>query len=111
MMAQLMSGGQQDPVLAGAAKYAMDRWNAEIEAVVRRVLRASPIADLIDTAGFARAVSAGFIGLELYEGIDPEGAASALDSLERLGLLVDVVDDLGPIARRALQAKLRAARK
>jgi AcrR family transcriptional regulator len=111
MMAQLMSGAQQDDALAAAARYAMRRWTSEIEIVVTRVLRTSPIAELIDAGGFARAVTAGFIGLELYEGVDPEGAAAALDALERLGVLVDVVDDLGPIARRAMQAKLRASRR
>lgn len=111
MMAQLMSGAQQDEALAVAARYAMQRWTGEIETVVTRVLRTSPIADLIDAGGFARAVTAGFIGLELYEGVDPKGAAAALDALERLGVLVDAVDDLGPIARRAMQAKLRASRR
>jgi AcrR family transcriptional regulator len=107
MMAQLMSGAQRDEALAGAARYAMARWNLEIEGVVRRVLRGSPLATIADPAGVARAISAGFIGLELYEGVDAEGAAVALDSLEQLGILVDVMNDLGPVARRALRAKVR----
>jgi AcrR family transcriptional regulator len=110
MMAQLMSAAGYDPVLAGAARYAMDVWTAEIEAVVERVLRGSPLAELADSGGLARAVSASFIGLELYETVDRDGAASALDSLERLGVLVEVVNDLGPIARRALRAKLKGVR-
>lgn len=107
MMAQLMSGAQGDEVLAGAARYAMARWNAEIETVVRRVLRDSPLMTIADPAGIARAISAGFIGLELYEGVDADGAALALDSLEKLGVLVDVLDDLGPVARRAMAAKVK----
>lgn len=110
MMAQLMSGAQQDPALAVTAGYAMDRWNREIETVVRRVLHGSPLAEIIDPAGTARAISAGFIGLELYEGVDAAGAGAALDSLERLGCLIDVMDDLGPVARRALRAKIRGSR-
>lgn len=110
MMAHLMSGAGHDPILVRAARYAMSRWNAEIEPVVARVLRGSPLAEITDRAGLACAVSASFIGLELYEGVDPEGAASALDSLERLGVLVDVFNDIGPIARRALRSKLKAVR-
>ena len=106
----MMAGAGNDPILASAARYAMSRWNAEIEPVVARVLRDSPLAEITDSAGLARAVSASFIGLELYEGIDPEGAANALDSLEGLGVLVDVFNDLGPIARRALRSKLKAVR-
>jgi AcrR family transcriptional regulator len=111
VMAQVMSGAQRDEALAGAARYAMVRWNEEIETVVRRVLRGNPLADVADPAGIARAISAGFIGLELYEGVDPEGADLALSSLESLGLLVDVMDDLGPVARRALRAKVRGGRR
>ena len=65
------------------------------------------LAALVDTGGLARAVCAGFIGLELFEGVEPAGAQSALDALDRMAALVEVVDDLGPVARRALRAKLR----
>lgn len=110
LMAQLMSGGQHDPVLARAARYAMATWAAEVEAVVARVLAGSPLADVTNLAGLARAITAGFIGLELFEGVDPDAAASALDALERLGVLVEVVDDLGAVGRRAMRAKMRTRR-
>jgi hypothetical protein len=55
------------------------------------------------THRLARAVCAGFVGLELFERIDPAGASAALDALERLAVLVD---DLGPVARMALRGKL-----
>jgi hypothetical protein len=51
------------------------------------------VAEAIDTAGLARAVSAGFVGLELYEAVDPEGVIAALDALDRLAVLIEVVDD------------------
>jgi AcrR family transcriptional regulator len=110
IMAQVMAGAQHDPVLAGAARYAMDRWTEQVEAVVRRVLAGNPIADVIEPVGLARAISAGFIGFELYQGVDATGAALALDALERLGVLVDAVDDLGAVARRAVRSRLRRAR-
>jgi AcrR family transcriptional regulator len=107
VMAQLMAGAQRDEVLARAARYALDLWRTEVEAVVRRVLAPSPVADVVDAGGLARAISAAFVGLELYEGVDAEGAAAGLESLERLGVLVEAVDDLGPVARRAVRARLR----
>jgi AcrR family transcriptional regulator len=110
LMAQLMSGGAHDPVLGNASRYAMARWAADIEAVVRRVLAGSPLADLMDPAGVARAISASFIGLQLYEGVDAPGAASALDALDRLGVLVEVVDAFGPVTRQALRAKVKGLR-
>lgn len=107
VMAQLMAGGQRDPELAAAARYAMDRWIAEVEQVVDRVLRSSVLADITRARGLARAVCASFIGLELYDGIDPEGGTSALDALTELTLLAEAIDDLGPVARRAVRARLR----
>jgi AcrR family transcriptional regulator len=107
MMAQLMAGGRGDPVLAAAARYAIEHWVSEIEPVLQRLLAESPLADVTDSAALARAVTASFIGLELYQGVDDDGAAQALDALDRLGMVLEVVDDLGPIARRALRAKLR----
>jgi len=106
LMAQLMSGAHQDPVLARASQHAMSTWTREITVVLDRVLTASPIADLIDTEGLAHIISAAFIGLELYDGVDPTGAARALDTLESLTQLLDVVNRLGPVARRALRSEL-----
>jgi AcrR family transcriptional regulator len=107
VLAQLMAGAQRDEVLARTARYALDLWRTEVEAVVRRVLAPSPVAEVVDAGGLARAISAAFVGLELYESVDADGAAAALESLERLGVLVEAVDDLGPVARRAVRARLR----
>jgi AcrR family transcriptional regulator len=109
VLAQLLAGSQNDESLAETTKKALQLWIDAIEQVLDRVLAASPAKDLIDTKGLARAVSAAFVGLELYEGVDSEGAAHALDTLDQLALLVEVVDDLGPVARRAFRTKVRRA--
>lgn len=111
LMAQLMAGGQHDAALAAAARYGMDRWVAEIEPVIARVLRDSVLAGSADVRGLARVVCAGFIGLELYDGVDPDGGVAALETLSQLALLADAIDGLGPVARRAVSARLRSARK
>ncbi|HEX6357609.1 TetR/AcrR family transcriptional regulator [Actinophytocola sp.] len=107
VLAQMLAGAQTDPNVAEATATALRLWIAPVETVLARVLADSPVAELIDTAGLARAVSAGFIGLELYEGVAPDDAEAALDALDRMAVLVEVVDDLGPVARRALRGKLR----
>ena len=107
VMAQLMAGAQSDRALADAARHAMAAWTVEIETTVRRVLGGSVLLDVVDPAGLARAISAGFIGLELYEGVDVPGSAQALAALEQLGSVVEVLEDLGPVARRAVRARLR----
>jgi AcrR family transcriptional regulator len=107
VMAQLLAGAQQDILLAEAGRYAMARWCEQIEAVVRRLMEGSPLAELVDPAGLAQMISAVFVGLDLYDGVDPVGSRHALDAVERLVVLVDVVDDLGPVASRALRSRLR----
>jgi AcrR family transcriptional regulator len=109
-MAQMMSGAQHDPVLARASRYAMSAWIRELRTVLERVLHDSPLAELIDIDGVARLIAAGFIGLELYDAVDPEGTAGAVEALRSLDRLVTTLDDLGPIARRAVRAATRRQR-
>jgi AcrR family transcriptional regulator len=108
-MAQVMSGALGDQTLAGAGRYAMDLWSGEIEAVLRRVLPATPLAGLVEPAGLARAVAAGFIGLELYDGVDADASADALDALDAIGALVSAFDAVPPVAVRAIRSRARKA--
>jgi len=109
VLAQLLAGAQTDERLAGPVAAALRLWTDEIEATLRRILAGSVLRDLADPAGLAAAVSAAFIGLELYEGVDAAGACAALVALDRLAVLADVVEDLGPVGRRALRARTRRA--
>jgi len=112
ILAQLLAGAQNDPKLGAAVAEALRIWIDHVESVLHRLLAGSPVAEVADVPGLARAVSAAFIGIELFEGVDEAGARHALDALEQLAVLVEVVDELGPVARRALRAKLnRAARR
>jgi AcrR family transcriptional regulator len=111
VLAQLLAGAPGQPRLAVAVGESLAAWTTEIEAVLDRVLGTSPLADVADLPGLARAVAASFVGIELYDGVDPQGAAAALDALDQLSVLIDVFDDLGPVARRALAARTRKARR
>ena len=111
VLAQLLAAAQADPKLAEATAAALRLWIEPIELTLRRLLAGSPLAALIDPAGLASAVSAGFIGLELFEAVDATAAQAAFNVLESLAALVDAVDELGPIAQRALHRKLRATRR
>ncbi|MET8850592.1 hypothetical protein [Amycolatopsis sp. NPDC004625] len=71
------------------------------------MLEGSPPAELADPDGLAHAVSTGFLGLTLFDTVDPDGAEQAVAALEQLAVLVDVLDGLGPVATRAVRAKLR----
>ncbi|MER5867615.1 TetR/AcrR family transcriptional regulator [Kitasatospora sp. NPDC002040] len=107
LLGQFLAGAPTYPALGAATADALRLWSAEIEQVMARIFAGHPLADLLDVPGLSRAVSASFIGLELYEGVDPDGASAAFDALDRMGALVEVVDGLGPVAAKALRVKLR----
>ncbi|MFC0507592.1 TetR/AcrR family transcriptional regulator [Micromonospora costi] len=112
VLAQLLAGAQGDERLAAPTAAALRLWVDEIESVLGRLLAGSPFAEVADVPGLARAVSAAFIGLELYDGVDRAATERALAALDQLAVLIEVVDDLGPIARRALQSRItRATRR
>ncbi|MEU9989965.1 TetR/AcrR family transcriptional regulator [Streptomyces sp. NPDC048045] len=107
LLGQLLAGAQTHAALGPAAAAGLDLWIAEIERVLRRVLPATPLGEFADPARLARAVAASFVGIELYEGVDEEGARAALDALGQLGALVAVLEELGPVAQRAVRQRLR----
>jgi AcrR family transcriptional regulator len=109
VLAQLLAGAQADPKLAAATAAALEVWVREVETVLDRVLGPTPLAEVTDVPGLARAIAAAFVGIELYEGADPAGAAHALDALDHFGAVLEAFDDLGPVATRALRARLRRA--
>lgn len=94
-MAQMLSGAHHDPVVARATRFAMDAWSAEVRVALDRVLGDGPLAGLVDTAGLADLVCAGFIGIELFGSADPKGAERAIGVLEQIGGLIDLLGNLG----------------
>lgn len=107
VLGQLLAGAQTQPRLAPATAAGLALWIEEIEKVLIRVLSATPLGEFADPVGLARAVAASFVGIELYEGVDAAGAERALDALEQLSVLVTAVEELGPIAQRAMRGRLR----
>jgi AcrR family transcriptional regulator len=109
LLGQLLAGAQTHEALGPATAAGLDLWIVEIEKVLKRVLAGTPFGEFTDPAGLARAVAASFVGIELYEGVDAAGAAAALDALEQLGMLVSALEELGPVAQRAVRQYLRRA--
>ncbi|MEV0116361.1 helix-turn-helix domain-containing protein [Streptomyces sp. NPDC050844] len=110
VLGQLLAGAQTQPRLAPATAAGLALWIEEIEKVLTRVLSTTPLGEFADPSGLAKALAASFVGIELYEGVDTDGANRALDALEQLSLLVTAVEDLGPLAQRAVRHRLRRAR-
>lgn len=109
VLAQLLAGAQVDEKLRPPVAVAVGLWAAEVEKTLRRILEGSPLQDIADPKSLASAVCASFIGLQMYEAVDPAGTNAALDTLAHLGALVEMVDNLGPVARRAVRRSTRRA--
>ncbi|MEU6063663.1 MULTISPECIES: TetR/AcrR family transcriptional regulator [Streptomyces] len=107
LLGQLLAGAQTHEILRPATAAGLDLWITEIQKVLTRVLADTPFGEFTDPAGLARALAASFVGIELYEGVDETGAHAALDALEQLGALVAALEELGPVAQRAVRHHLR----
>jgi len=57
VLAQVLAGAQQEPGLAAAARHSLGLWEAEIGAVLRRVLAGSSVSDLVAATDLASAVA------------------------------------------------------
>jgi AcrR family transcriptional regulator len=107
VLAQLLAGAQTNPAIAAATRDSFALWVEEIETTLVRLLAGSPLGEVADVPGLARAVSASFIGMELYAGVDAEGVETAFGALDQLGAVLEYLDELGPTARRAVRAAVR----
>ncbi|MGW9074625.1 TetR/AcrR family transcriptional regulator [Streptomyces yangpuensis] len=107
VLGQLLAAGQNSPALAAATADGLGLWIAELEAVLTRLLAATPLDGFADPAGLARATAASFVGIELYEVVDPQGAGRAFDALEQLAGLAALLEGLGPLSQRAVRHGLR----
>lgn len=106
VLAQMLAAAHTNEVLREAAKESFRLWVAEIEFVLRRILMGNALAGVVQPRPLAQSIAAGFIGIELFERIDPDGASRALDELERFAVIAEAFDELGPVARRAVRARL-----
>ena len=107
VLGQMRAGAQTNKVFAAATRDAFGLWFTEIERVLTRVLADSPLGEVADVPGLARAVSASFIGLELMAVVDPEGDEAAFRAMDQLGALLEYLDELGPASRRAVRSAVR----
>lgn len=107
LLGQLLAGTPSHPTLARPVADGLGLWITEVEEALGRLLAKTPLQGVVDVAGLARAVSAAFVGLELYEAVDEEGADAAIRSLEQLADILTAFEELGPIADRAVRRRLR----
>lgn len=110
VLAEFLAGARHNEALRATTEHALTTWITQIEGTVERLLTGNPVAEVLDADAIAHTVSAGFIGVMLYDGIDPAGADRALGGLREVVTLVDGLGDLGPTRKRAALELLKRVR-
>jgi AcrR family transcriptional regulator len=91
VLIEMITAAHAVPGLGEQVAARLQPWRELTEQAVRRALGRSPAARLVPPALAARALVAGFLGLELLASLDQDETA-ALDVLDRVGSLARLLD-------------------
>lgn len=108
VLAQVLAGSHGNPAIAEAAQACLELWKQPVRATLTRLLRGSPLSDVLEADALTELVSATFIGLEMMEPVRSQDSVS--QSLAGVARLAATLDGLGPVSRRALRSALRTSR-
>ncbi|WP_311209736.1 MULTISPECIES: TetR/AcrR family transcriptional regulator [unclassified Aeromicrobium] len=107
VLAQVLAASHGNPALAAAAGEAIGMWSAAVRPALQRLLETSPVGELFDADVLTDLASSAFVGIELMEPTRTVDASTVEDPLARLRPVAELLDGLGPIARRAVRSVLR----
>lgn len=109
MLAQLLAGARGNETLTAAVNDNFTMLAKVVEDAIGRVITDTPLDEALDPARLARTVSAGFVGLELFDDTVPDGT-DLFDQLQVLAALADEVLSAGWITTTWLRRRLRTRR-
>lgn len=109
MLAQLLAGARGNETLTAAVNDNFTLLAGVVEDAIRRVLVDTPLDEVLDPARLARTISAGFVGLELFDDTVPDGT-DLFDQLRVLATLADEVLSAGWITSAWLRRRLKPLR-
>lgn len=111
MLAQLLAGSRTHPGLAPVLNDNFELLVAEVAATLDRILSGTALDGLLDADQVGRAVSAGFIGIELLDTVRHEDDPAMFDTLDTVTSLVDLVLNAGTIPTSLIRRRLRTPTK
>lgn len=108
VLGQILAASHGNPDLAAAAGQAIGLWTSAVRPTLDRLLTSSPVGELFDAATLTDLAASAFVGIELMEPTRSDRPeASHHDPLAQLRPVAELLDGLGPIARRAVRSVLR----
>jgi AcrR family transcriptional regulator len=89
-LTQMLAGAVGSGELAGGVWDALEPWTSLVAETIERLLAGTPFRDVLPVDDLTSAVTALFLGIELYAGLDPSGRDTTLFStMESVAALVD----------------------
>lgn len=89
-LTQMLAGAVRSEELAQGIWNALEPWTRLVGETIERLLADSPYADTLPQEDLTSAVTALFLGIELFTGLDPNrGQASLFATMESAAALVD----------------------
>jgi AcrR family transcriptional regulator len=106
VLAQLLAGSRTHPELATILSDNFDLLASEVTSTLERILSGTALDGLLDTHQVARAVSAGFIGIELLDSVSGTDDPALFDTLDSITALVDLILNAGTIPTNLIRRRL-----
>lgn len=110
VLGQILAASHGNPGLAAAAGQAIGLWTGAVRPTLERLLATSPVGELFDADVLTDLAASAFVGIELMEPTRHDARGDD-DPLARLRPVVELLDGLGPIARRAVRSVLRGTQR
>ncbi|WP_317698816.1 TetR/AcrR family transcriptional regulator [Aeromicrobium sp. REDSEA-S32_B7] len=111
VLGQILAASHGNPDLATAAGRAIGLWTGAVRPTLERLLATSPVGELFDADVLTDLAASAFVGIELMEPTRTGEGRQADDPLARLRPVAELLDGLGPIARRAVRSVLRGTQR
>lgn len=107
VLSQLLAGSRTHPELAPALEDNFRLLAHEVAEALQRLIDGTALDGLIDTRQLARAVSAGFIGIELLDTVSGHDDNDLFDALDRITALLDLALHAGALPAALIRRQLR----
>lgn len=107
VLSQLLAGSRTHPELATILNDNFNLLANEVASTLERILTGTALDGFLDTHQVARAVSAGFIGIELLDSVSSTDDPALFDTLDTMTVLVDLILSAGTIPTGLIRRRLR----
>lgn len=108
VLAQLLAGGRGHAVITEALRENFALLAGVVRDALARVLDGTALGEVLDPHRLARTISAGFVGLELWDGV-LDDTPDLFDELRLLAALADDVVEAGTLTQAVVRHRLRRA--